>query len=95
MLKRSSILLFLRLLVLDGMLRNTVNAYPCKQKINRAYVSKFGIKSISTIEKDISLMRFEFDAPIKYSRSNKGYFYSKEYDLVQAMKEYYKTLIIV
>ncbi|MEN7547335.1 WYL domain-containing protein [Rapidithrix thailandica] len=72
----SSKLAFFRYLLIDRMLRNKMKKYPTKEEILEACHDKFGVRSISTIEKDLSAMRLEFDAPIEYSKRYKGYYYT-------------------
>jgi predicted DNA-binding transcriptional regulator YafY len=71
----------LRYRVIDRCLRNTARPYPSKDEMRKAceealYGSTGGSDICdSTIEKDMFAMREEFDAPIKYSKLHKGYFY--------------------
>jgi len=58
------------------MLRDKRKKYPSKQELLDACEEKFGVRSASTIEKDINAMRLEFDAPIAYNKRWKGYYYS-------------------
>ncbi len=69
-------LAFLRYLLIDQMLRNRFKKYPSKQEILEECEERFGVKSISTIEKDMKAMRLEFDAPIEYDKQHGGYHYS-------------------
>lgn len=71
-------LAFMRYMVIDSMLRNKFKKHPTKQEILEVCHEKFGVKSISTIEKDLNAMRFEFDAPIAYDKKSKGYCYTDE-----------------
>jgi predicted DNA-binding transcriptional regulator YafY len=72
----------LRFRIIDRCLRNSFKPFPTKQLIREACEEElFG--SIhgdnicdSTIEKDMHLMKLEHDAPIAYSRAQKGYFYT-------------------
>ncbi len=71
----------IRYRIIDKCLRNKYKPYPSKQDLREVCEeSLFG--SIdgahicdSTIEKDMFSMKMEHDAPIKYSRSNGGYYY--------------------
>lgn len=71
----------IRYRIIDKCIKNKYNPFPSKRDLREACEeSLFG--SIdgghicdSTIEKDIFAMRMEMDAPIKYSKLNKGYFY--------------------
>jgi predicted DNA-binding transcriptional regulator YafY len=74
----------LRYRVIDRALRNPYKPYPTKENIRMAceeaiFGSAEGMDICdSTIEKDMFAMRMEFDAPIKYSKKEKGYFYEDE-----------------
>ena len=74
----------LRYRVIDRALRNPYKPYPSKEFLRQAceeaiYGSSEGSDICdSTIEKDMFAMRMEFDAPIKYSKREKGYFYEEE-----------------
>ncbi|MDW7695884.1 WYL domain-containing protein [Flammeovirgaceae bacterium SG7u.111] len=74
----SSKLAFLRYMVIDRMLRNRQHKYPTKNEILEVCHEKFGVRSISTIEKDLNAMRLEFDAPILYHKTYKGYYYEED-----------------
>ena len=71
----------IRYRIIDKCIKNKYNPFPSKRDLREACEeSLFG--SIdgghicdSTIEKDIFAMRMEMDAPIKYSKLNRGYFY--------------------
>ncbi|MGM0480072.1 MAG: helix-turn-helix transcriptional regulator [Bacteroidota bacterium] len=71
----------IRYRVIDKTLRNTYHPYPTKQDLRLAceetlYGDASGSNICdSTIEKDLFAMREEHDAPIKYSKKEKGYFY--------------------
>ena len=71
----------LRYRVIDRCLRNAYKPFPSKEDLRMAceealYGSSGGSDICdSTIEKDMFAMRMEFDAPIKYSKVDKGYFY--------------------
>ncbi|MBK6525751.1 MAG: WYL domain-containing protein [Crocinitomicaceae bacterium] len=71
----------LRYRVIDRCLRNSARTFPSKDDLRKAceealYGSTGGSDICdSTIEKDMFAMREEFDAPIKYSKVHKGYFY--------------------
>lgn len=71
----SSKLAFFRYMLIDKMLRSKQKPYPSIQEILEECHDQFGVRSISTIEKDLASMRLEFDAPIKYHKRNRGYFY--------------------
>lgn len=73
---RSSKLAFLRYLLIDRMIRSKHKPYPTKNEILEACMDQFGVKSVSTIEKDLNAMRMEFDAPLEYSKRMKGYYYT-------------------
>jgi len=72
---------YLRYKIIDACLTNKQHKYPtmddlidaCEQKLGKSF-------SISTIQKDIKTMKEDevlgFMAPIKFSRSNKGYYYA-------------------
>ena len=74
----------LRYRVIDRCLRNSAKPFPTKEDLRRAceealYGSDGGSDiSDSTIEKDMFALREEFDAPIKYSKAHKGYYYEDE-----------------
>ena len=74
----------LRYRIIDRALRNKYNPFPTKQDLRMAceeaiFGSTFGTDICdSTIEKDMFSMRMEFDAPIKYSKRDKGYYYEDE-----------------
>jgi len=71
----------IRYRIIDKCIRNKYNPFPSKLNLREACEeSLFG--SIdgthicdSTIEKDLFSMRMEHDAPIKYSKLDRGYFY--------------------
>lgn len=71
----------LRHRIIDRLIRNEQRPFPTKSDLRRAceeelYGSDAGQNICdSTIEKDLFAMRMEYDAPIKFSRANKGYFY--------------------
>lgn len=72
----------LRYRVIDRCLRNQYAPFPSKQDLREAceeelYGSTIGDNICdSTVEKDLFAMRMEHDAPIVYSKKEKGYFYS-------------------
>jgi len=72
----------LRYRVLDRCIRNEYQPYPSKEMLRQACEDElFGSTSgenicHSTIEKDIFAMRMEHDAPINYSKKERGYYYS-------------------
>ncbi len=67
---------FFRYLLIDQMLRSKGRTFPSKEELLEACRDKFGVSSISTIEKDLNAMRLDFDAPIVYNRFKGGYEYS-------------------
>jgi len=69
-------LAFFRYLQIDRMLRNKQKPYPNLQEMLDECHEKFGVKSVSTIEKDLSTMRIDFEAPIAYKKSERGYYYT-------------------
>lgn len=72
----------IRYRIIDKMLRNEYRPFPNKEALRTAceeaiFGSDYGEHICdSTIEKDLFAMRMELDAPIKYSKKEKGYFYS-------------------
>ena len=72
----------IRYRIIDKCIRNKYNPFPSKRDLREACEeSLFG--SIdgdhicdSTIEKDMFAMKMEHDAPIKYSKRDKGYYYT-------------------
>lgn len=82
----------IRYRIIDNLLRNKYQPYPNIEKLRRkCEESLFGSEtgehiSISTIEKDLRAMREDmelgYEAPIKYSRIEKGYYYTdKDYTI--------------
>lgn len=75
----------IRYRVIDRALRNQYNPFPTKEDLRRAceeaiFGSTEGTDICdSTIEKDMFAMRMEFDAPIKYSKKDRGYYYEDEH----------------
>ena len=71
----------IRFRIIDRMLRNKYKPFPSKKDMREAceealYGGQFGEHICdSTIEKDMFNMRMEHDAPIKYSKLNRGYYY--------------------
>lgn len=71
----------IRYRIIDKCIRNKYNPFPSKRDLREAceeslYGSIDGEHICdSTIEKDLFSMRMEHDAPIKYSKGNRGYFY--------------------
>jgi len=67
--------------IIDKCIRNKYKPFPSKADLRRACEEElFGSEDRSnicdsTIEKDLFAMRQEYDAPIKYSKLHKGYFY--------------------
>jgi predicted DNA-binding transcriptional regulator YafY len=74
----------IRYRIIDRCLRNKYKPNPTKQDLREAceealYGSVDGNNICdSTIEKDLFAMRLDHDAPIKYSKVTKGYFYEDE-----------------
>lgn len=74
----------IRYRVIDRSLRNAYKPFPSKRDIREACEDAlFGSVDgehicDSTIEKDLFAMRLEHDAPIKYSKKNRGYYYEDE-----------------
>ena len=74
----------LRYRIIDRALRNNFNPFPSKQALRQACEEALYGEGVgenicdSTIEKDLFAMRMDHDAPIKYSKIEKGYFYSDE-----------------
>ena len=70
--------------IIDRSIGNKYNPFPTKEDLRRAceealYGSDTGSDICdSTIEKDLFAMRMDFDAPIKYSKIEKGYYYEDE-----------------
>ena len=71
----------IRYRIIDKCIRNKYNPFPSKQDLREAcedslYGSIDGAHICnSTIEKDMYAMTMEHDAPIKYSKRERGYFY--------------------
>ena len=74
----------LRYRIIDRSIRNEYNPYPTKEQLRQAceeeiYGTSEGLHIChSTIEKDIFAMRMEHDAPITYSKREKGYYYTND-----------------
>ena len=74
----------LRYRIIDRALRNSFSPFPSKQKLRQAceealYGEGTGEHICdSTIEKDLFAMRMDHDAPIKYSKIEKGYYYQDD-----------------
>jgi predicted DNA-binding transcriptional regulator YafY len=72
----------IRYRIIDRCIRNKYKKFPTKQDLREAceeslYGSSDGANICdSTIEKDMFAMKMEHDAPIKYSKIHKGYYYS-------------------
>jgi predicted DNA-binding transcriptional regulator YafY len=72
---------FIRYRIIDRMLRNKYRPFPSKKEMREAceealFGSQFGVHICdSTIEKDMFNMKMEHDAPIKYSKLHRGYYY--------------------
>ncbi len=74
--------------VIDRSLRNEYRPFPSKAALRSACEEELfgttlgGNICDSTIEKDLFAMRLEHDAPIKYSKLEKGYYYEdKDYSI--------------
>lgn len=74
----------IRYRIIDRLIRNKYRPFPTKEDLRSACEESLygsddgGNISDSTIEKDLFAMRMEHDAPIKYSKRDKGYYYSEE-----------------
>ena len=74
----------LRLRIIDACIRNPYRTYPSMDDLRDACEEKlFGSiggqnLSKSAIEKDIKSLKEEYDAPVKYSKSNGGYYYENK-----------------
>lgn len=74
----------IRYRILDKCLRNKYKPFPSKQDLRQACEEALFGSTIgdhicdSTIEKDMFAMKMEHDAPIKYSKSHRGYYYEDE-----------------
>lgn len=78
----------IRYRIIDRCLRNLYRPHPTKEDLRRACEEELFGSDVgadicdSTIEKDLRAMRDEFDAPIKYSKIDKGYYYDdQEYSI--------------
>lgn len=74
---------YLRYKILDACIGNKYNPFPSMDKLIAECEEKLGKSfSISTIQKDIKTMKEDevlgFMAPIKFSKSHNGYYYSEE-----------------
>ena len=71
----------IRFRIIDKMIRNKYKSYPSKKELREAceeslYGSIDGVHICnSTIEKDLFNMKMDHDAPIRYSKKNRGYYY--------------------
>lgn len=74
----------IRYRIIDRSIRNQYNPFPSKSDLRQACEEAlFGEGTgnnicDSTIEKDLFAMRMDHDAPIKYSKREKGYYYEDE-----------------
>lgn len=74
----------IRFRIIDRCLRNKYKPFPSKNDLRTACEEAlFGSEDggnicDSTIEKDMFAMKMEHDAPIKYSKRDKGYYYEDE-----------------
>ncbi|MBL4625591.1 MAG: WYL domain-containing protein, partial [Flavobacteriales bacterium] len=70
--------------IIDQKIGNQYQPYPTKEALRQAceealYGSTSGNHiSDSTIEKDLQYIKMEYDAPVKFSRSHNGYYYSED-----------------
>ncbi|NTW32962.1 MAG: WYL domain-containing protein [Bacteroidetes bacterium] len=74
---------FSRYRIIDACLRNKYHTYPTREDIIEKCEEKLDCKiSLSTFEKDLYAMKNNpepgYYAPIEYSKTNKGYYYSDE-----------------
>ena len=73
----------LRYRIIDRSIRNEYSPYPSKKDLRQLCEEEiFGSSDgshicDSTIEKDLFAMRIEHDAPISYSKKERGYYYSE------------------
>ena len=87
----------LRICMIDNIVRNS--HYPTKEDIIKKVTDILRGESLidgvsySTIEKDMFIMRVEYDAPLKYSKLNGGYHYTEEYDFWKGFLEYWNEFI--
>jgi predicted DNA-binding transcriptional regulator YafY len=72
-------LAFYRYMLIDSMIRSKQKPYPTKQELLDACLEKYGVTSLSTIEKDIFAMRTDLNAPIEFSKKEKGYYYKDKH----------------
>ena len=74
----------LRYRVIDRSLRNRFKPFPSKQDLRQACEEALYGEGVgenicdSTIEKDLFAMRMDHDAPIKYSKLQRGYYYEDD-----------------
>jgi len=74
----------LRYRIIDRRIRDKYAGYPTKQDLRQVCEEALYGESVgnnicdSTIEKDLFAMRMDHDAPIKYSKIEKGYYYEDE-----------------
>lgn len=74
----------LRYRIIDRCMRDKYKPFPTKENLRQAceealYGEGIGANICdSTIEKDLFAMRMDHDAPIKYSKREKGYYYEDE-----------------
>jgi predicted DNA-binding transcriptional regulator YafY len=74
----------IRYRIIDKALRNNFKPFPSKEEIRKACEEAlFGSDDgngicDSTIEKDMFFLRMEHDAPIKYSKKHRGYYYDSD-----------------
>lgn len=99
----------IRYRIIDRCIRNDYQPFPSKAQLRQAceealYGTTVGENICdSTIEKDLFAMRMDHDAPIKYSKADRGYYYEdKDYSIdkipltvedVQAIQFATKTLM--
>ena len=74
----------LRYRIIDRAISNKYNPFPSKENLRQACEEALYGEGVgenicdSTIEKDLFAMRMDHDAPIKYSKMQKGYYYNDE-----------------
>lgn len=76
--------------IIDGLLRNSSRPYPTMGDIQEKCLEKLDFyPSADTIEKDIRNMKLPepdgFDAPIKYCRKHRGYYYTDAHFSLNAL----------
>ncbi len=74
---------FQRYRIIDQCIRSSSKPFPTKEELRKACEEElFGTDRAhvcdSTIEKDLRYMRSEHDAPIKFHRLERGYYYTDD-----------------